>query len=209
MTELPADLWRVCESPIERLMAAGFVGLHTSGMAQVRFVLDGRKLEEEIARIHADQKRSPEFCGLWIHVFPQYRVGRYRADFLALVTDNISGNIFADPVLGYCVFDIECDGKNYHQNKRKDQIRNSYFRHERGFKVMRFTGSEIWRDPSRCADKVVQAACDVMCPHGKELDWGTGDWLPWPEEGATMAQARASADVLISAYQFNAREELP
>lgn len=61
-------------------------------------------------------------------VFSQHKVGPYR------------GDLFIPPNLI-----IECDGKNYHTDKARDRRRDQYIR-KQGYKVVRFTGSRIYRD---------------------------------------------------------------
>ena len=73
-------------------------------------------------------------------IFPQYRIGRYRVDFLVKIGD-LSKII------------IECDGHNFHE-KTKEQAQNDKRRDRElqslGFKVFRFTGSEIWNSIGDC-----------------------------------------------------------
>mgnify|MGYP006416516529 FL=1 len=49
---------------------------------------------------------------------------------------------------------IECDGKEYHQDKSKDDERDKYLL-DRGFIVLRFTGSEICKSPQNCAISII------------------------------------------------------
>ncbi|MCO7127777.1 DUF559 domain-containing protein [Sporolactobacillus shoreicorticis] len=52
---------------------------------------------------------------------------------------------------------IECDGHDFHEKTKEqaqhDKQRDRYLQME-GFKVMRFTGSEIYNHPSKCATDV-------------------------------------------------------
>ena len=77
---------------------------------------------------------------------PQKALGPYRVDFV-LVCSHDWG----------CCFVIECDGHDFHERTReqaqRDRRRDRFFS-PRGWIVMRFTGSEIWRDAARCADEV-------------------------------------------------------
>lgn len=55
---------------------------------------------------------------------------------------------------------IECDGHDFHE-RTKDQARRDRSRDRelqaRGFRVFRFTGSEIFKDPMKCAREVYEA----------------------------------------------------
>mgnify|MGYP003580046510 CR=1 FL=1 len=59
---------------------------------------------------------------------------------------------------------VECDGHEFHertkQQARRDKQRDRFFQ-SIGYKVLRFTGSEIWADPDECASEIIeQLACD-------------------------------------------------
>lgn len=70
---------------------------------------------------------------------PQKKFGRYTVDFyLSYVTGT-----------GLAEFVIECDGHDYHERTKEqavhDKKRDRYFT-EKGYIVLRFTGSEIYKD---------------------------------------------------------------
>lgn len=75
-------------------------------------------------------------------IIPQYNVGKYRADFWIKNTD----------------FLIECDGHDVH--KTKEQIAYDYERErslmKEGYRVIRFTGSEINKDPDGCCKEIIE-----------------------------------------------------
>lgn len=77
---------------------------------------------------------------------PQFRMGRFRYDF-AIMFDE------------HAVLLIECDGKEFHSTE--EQIENDRRKDEQahlaGIKIIRFTGSSIFRDPADCAAKVIKA----------------------------------------------------
>jgi len=66
---------------------------------------------------------------------------------------------------------IECDGHAFHE-KTKEQASRDKARDRSilaaGFPVMRFTGSEIFRDPVACASQVHEVACSVLLRVSKE-----------------------------------------
>jgi very-short-patch-repair endonuclease len=72
----------------------------------------------------------------------QLPIGKYRADFA-----------FPDHK-----FVVELDGHDYHKTKEQrgyDAQRDRFISRE-GWQVLRFTGSEIWRDPASCIKEVCQ-----------------------------------------------------
>jgi very-short-patch-repair endonuclease len=60
---------------------------------------------------------------------------------------------------------VECDGHDYHE-RTKEQARRDRSRDRamvsKGITVLRFTGSEIYRDPARCAEEVERLVSRVM-----------------------------------------------
>ena len=92
-----------------------------------------------------------------VTVFPQSEVGRYIADFLMIVQG------FNNSPPSFVV--IECDGHEFHE-RTKDQARHDRRRDRwmttNGISVLRFTGSEIWADPLKCADEVFSQATNLI-----------------------------------------------
>lgn len=81
-------------------------------------------------------------------LYAQQRIDRYRVDFLAAYRPQGSA-------IRYAV--VECDGHDFHSSKEqreRDNTRDRAFA-ERGVTVLRFTGTEIARDPARKAAQVV------------------------------------------------------
>lgn len=72
---------------------------------------------------------------------PQYRVGKYEADFWIKDTD----------------FLVECDG--YDAHKTKEQIAYDYEREralmKEGYRIIRFTGTEINKNPDNCCKEIL------------------------------------------------------
>lgn len=78
--------------------------------------------------------------------------GNYRVDFLVTIT------MPDESVLRLVV---ECDGHDYHERTKEQAARDKSRDRaltEIGIRVLRFTGSEIWRDPWECAEQVVRVA---------------------------------------------------
>lgn len=79
----------------------------------------------------------------------QVAIGQYRVDFL-LGAKLVSSDAFV-------LYAIECDGHDF-QERTKEQAARDEARDRAllsaGIKTIRFTGSEIWADPMKCADAV-------------------------------------------------------
>lgn len=75
-----------------------------------------------------------------LYAIPQYRQGKYRIDLA-----------FPNSMLA-----IECDGKAYHstpEQKAHDRKKDRYLR-SKGWTVLRFTGSRIYRDLPNVVNKI-------------------------------------------------------
>lgn len=80
----------------------------------------------------------------------QFKVGNYRCDF-AIWHNHRNGTMTR--IL------IECDGHQFHdRTKEQAQRDKSRDRHltAQGWRVLRFTGSEIYRDAEKCANEIAQ-----------------------------------------------------
>jgi very-short-patch-repair endonuclease len=128
------DRWEtaraLCESPIEELfLAAAFAAGIDSGMAANIY---GSKYRDDFEFFPGD------------HIWPQTQIGNYRVDFLiAHVCPNGEKTFVV----------VECDGHDFHERTKEQAARDKMrdrFLTARGIKVLRFTGSEIFRDPTFC-----------------------------------------------------------
>lgn len=87
------------------------------------------------------------------YINPQYGIDKYRVDFL------ISCQFYWEPTNIYkkasCI--VECDGHDYHERTKeqasKDKKRDRELQ-ALGYTVFRFTGSDIWKNPTKCAQEV-------------------------------------------------------
>ncbi|UTT86839.1 endonuclease domain-containing protein [Vibrio pelagius] len=79
-----------------------------------------------------------------LHLYPQYRVGKYRLDF-ALVEQRIA---------------IELDGHEYHKTKyqRTHDAKRDRWLYGQGWSVLRFTGTEIYKDLTGCINEICSLA---------------------------------------------------
>jgi very-short-patch-repair endonuclease len=89
---------------------------------------------------------------IWGVVAPQVRIDKYRVDFVIRHLFGLSGR--AGIV-------IECDGHDFHEKTKKqaakDKARDRDLQ-QMGYRVFRYTGSEIWKDPIDCANEALITA---------------------------------------------------
>ena len=105
-----------------------------------------KELAEYVIRLESQGFDSPielelfeAFLRMGIRPVPGKVVGRYRLD-LAIEQ-------------GKHMLDVECDGYAFHQDGKRDEIRDRNLV-EAGWKVVRYSGRQIQRDPNRCAKEV-------------------------------------------------------
>ena len=91
-------------------------------------------------------KRSQE---IGMPLIRQYPVSRYKIDFVYIHKDEKDNEKFK--------IAIEIDGSKYHTTN--EQLNSDYKRERylllKGFRVVRFTGSEIYNNCSRCIDELL------------------------------------------------------
>jgi very-short-patch-repair endonuclease len=140
---------RCCESPIEKLLVAQFVHPNTA----LNWDMRGEILFPPSGSIEHCTPPPKEGFYLW----PQIKIGPYRVDF-------VFAAVRASHDTSFVV--IECDGHDYHertkQQAQRDKSRDRYLV-GRGFRILRYTGSEIYRDPDAVWDeiiKIVLGLCD-------------------------------------------------
>lgn len=139
MLESVGQLGARCESPIERVMAAALWARFNS--ADKWFTCHWH-LGERLAPGPSETPFDDVFG------FFQVPAGKYVVDIVLIVR-------WASI---YQRIAIECDGHDFHE-RTKEQARHDRRRDRAlqaaGFRVMRFTGSEIWANPGKCADEVM------------------------------------------------------
>jgi very-short-patch-repair endonuclease len=135
------------ESPIERIFIAALY-------AEVNFGLFGGDFDELVMlRPGTDISATGLESGRFFYVQLQAPILKYRADFLV--------EVLHPKTRAWRHLVVECDGHDYHE-RTKDQAANDRSRdramQSSGYTVFRFTGSEIHRDPMKCARQVVEWA---------------------------------------------------
>lgn len=139
-----------CESEIERLMIAAFYSEQISPTRWPQpfvFATAGHRTYEDMAAT-AKATLAYGHQNIEMVVIPQTIIDPYRADFICFGLD-VRQQVGA--------LAVECDGHAFHE-KTKEQAQRDKFR-DRCFisndiPVMRFTGSEIWRDATDCVGEV-------------------------------------------------------
>jgi very-short-patch-repair endonuclease len=136
-----------CESPIEEQMLAALLhmGEHNDD--------DSGSWQSWYSKLYKGWPEIPDCHVRGTYLITQAVVGEYRADFLLL---------YAHPLRRLAksrFLVIECDGHDYHE-RTKEQAQRDKERDRwmvtQGITVLRFTGSEIWRDAIRCAREVAE-----------------------------------------------------
>lgn len=131
--------YKMCESPIEKML---------------------------FEQLYCDLNVAEGFGGFspglrnWL-ICPQYKVGKFRVDFAVgyLAAERPYPNHpFEQP--GCVRFAVECDGHAFHEKTKeqaaKDKARDRFLT-ANGWRVMRFTGSEIYRDAAACSREIETA----------------------------------------------------
>lgn len=128
-------------SPIEALF-------YSSLVAAVRFQAAHPRGEHLVPFLDREKWQDTELEYLTIAVEMQVRVLDWPVDFLLGVSDFNGGKHYAV---------VECDGHDFHERTKeqaaRDRSRDRRLQ-EAGFRVFRFTGSELYRDPLGCAVEV-------------------------------------------------------
>jgi len=143
------ELGCTCESPIERLLQAAFSSFEICSPTWIDWGVFPRSLEPEAETLIKRIQDLGPSRRYGIYSFPQVNIGKFRVDFLCLhfTFDRQKGETVDKLV-------IECDGHDFHERTKiqaeKDRSRDRELL-SIGMPVMRFTGSEIWRDATKCA----------------------------------------------------------
>lgn len=135
------------DSPIEVLLARAFYVMsrlrYPGVMIDDRDDLDLELVDEQLV----DSGPNPNF----VMIAPQLKIGQYRVDFAVRYIFGLEG------AAGLIV---ECDGHEFHEKTKEQAARDKArdrFLALCGYRVMRFTGSEIWADPIACSEQVLEA----------------------------------------------------
>lgn len=152
-----------CESPIERMMLEALVDTHWHGKSvrdTANVIGDFVSVGALAASVFADvlYSRAAKLANLAPQVVlsTQSPIGKYRADILVEYTPQTLHEHTSRIV-------VECDGAEFHTDRPaviRDTIRDHYMI-DRGYWVMRFSGSEIYKNAKQCAESVANNAMSL------------------------------------------------
>ncbi|WP_277969291.1 endonuclease domain-containing protein [Sphingomonas echinoides] len=135
----------VCESPIEKLFLAQM--LHPETLAETESRLHIMCVKGGLVAYAV----PPPIPG--VYVYPQITIGRYRVDFLLQYVD----------FNGVSQLIVEVDGHDFHE-RTKEQAQRDKARDRalvsQGYRVLRFTGSEVFADPLSVALEAIEILVD-------------------------------------------------
>ena len=90
------------------------------------------------------------------YIIPQAPLGKFKVDFLVVVGTSSSR---------FKMFAVECDGHEFHEKTKlqvaRDKKRERYLT-SIGCSMVRFSGSEIYKDPAGCAMEVLEMVRDAQ-----------------------------------------------
>lgn len=130
-----------CESPIEQLLSLALENLNIKNIYKYNPFIDVVEIEKQ-KEIKCENKK-------------------YRVDFcIPVIYKNQENKSFI----------IECDGHEFHQ-KTKEQVERDNTRmrdlQKQGYEVVRFSGTEIWHRPYKCASDILNIILS-KCKYTKE-----------------------------------------
>lgn len=145
-------------SPIERILFSGILCVATHWV-------DGIVYEYPDGSVATDGDTSTNV----LYIAPQCQVGNYTVDFLLkwkrVVLHSsrqfIGGQVREITQAQTRIVEVvvECDGHDFHERTaeqaRRDRERDRNI--QDNYKILRFTGSEIWQDPVGCASQIRDA----------------------------------------------------
>ena len=138
----------ICESPIEQLFLTAF-----------------RTLVEINEYEGTEELIDDEYLCNGIFVFPQKQIGKYRTDFAMLFLKDgkvpitwRKGTIKKDDAKEIKRLVVELDGHEFHdkdeKQRRYEKARDRHLQ-KLGYKVFRYTGSEICQNPFKAAAECI------------------------------------------------------
>lgn len=143
----------VCESPIEEMLVTGM------SLALAANMPCGGRVNHGSGSLSYAGKWATEYGESGqLMVFTQVQIDTtlYRADAVIMYQRGFQ-NWW--PVI------VECDGHDFHERTKEQAAHDRQRDREMqrlGFPVLRYTGSEIYRDPMRCAISALEFAYDLQ-----------------------------------------------
>ncbi len=142
-----------CESEIEKIFYMGWL------LRLMRYWLFGRspKFQSSYESDAPSRVNFEPYLPAGITQYDmmkcQHQLGDYRVDF-ALRRFALGEG---DTVLSTPIIVVECDGHEFHERTKEQATRDKErdrLLQSAGHVVLRFTGSELWREPEKCIDQV-------------------------------------------------------
>lgn len=139
-----------CESPIEHLFAMGLLNSADCSLTE-----DAHAAFAHAASIGLPPSTYPMMfneSGAWIYQQLPLEIGgrKMRLDFAIY--------------FGSVKVAVELDGHDFHERTKeqaeRDKSRDRLLQ-ANGWTVLRYTGSEVWRDADSCANEAIQTALDL------------------------------------------------
>lgn len=168
-----AEAEEVCGSPIERAILKALI-VEANRIGWGVFVLwsctlcggfNGKLRDEDCPHCFSGIAGGPVGRRMGLRAIPtlgihlQWQVGPHRVDFQLQAGMELSRDTPLAPG-GWrgAHYVLECDGHDAHATREQrtaDAQRDRYLT-EHGYRVLRFTGSEIWRNPAQCASEALR-----------------------------------------------------
>jgi hypothetical protein len=149
-SEIFLDLIGLCESPIEQILLLS-LRVYGNRVGCIHNFIYGSQARTSLTG-------PPESCNDFI-IESQVIIEKYRIDF-RLTYKEANQSRFrtsTDPTYLAKTVLVECDGHDFHE-RTKIQASRDKARDRRlqtlGHSMLRFTGSEIWADPFKCAAEI-------------------------------------------------------
>jgi very-short-patch-repair endonuclease len=132
----------LCGSPIEQMLLASLIW--------IGYGYEGGPVEVWDSTMPFGKPQSD------VVIAPQYQIEQHRVDF----------GIFINGVAKEEIrIVVECDGHDFHEKTKEQAARDKSRDRDlqiAGWKVLRYTGSEIWRDQEACAINVSKLATNEI-----------------------------------------------
>lgn len=125
---------------------------------KLRGVMEDENMDSPIEQLYIATLLYMEAIGKTnksIKIFPQFKVGKYRADFM--LVDTIVNKNGCDEVFNIIV---ELDSYQFHNRNAKQHTYEKKREREMqkaGYSIIRFSGSEVVNDPVKCVSETIDA----------------------------------------------------
>ena len=150
------DIFKACDSTIERIFLGALIAQASTHTLTPRIIYP-------YPAAHGGGRAVLDADASTFQICLQEQIGDYRVDFLLQFIDTERVDNNPDPKTGrypckevYHNLVIECDGHDFHEKTKaqasKDKERDRILQ-KCGYPVFRYSGSVIYKDPTRCANE--------------------------------------------------------